>query len=415
MQGNRSGRSNPPTPMGEPDRASPQETIRRACAIAVRDLRACYGSEGIVAGRLHFNAYWARDGFWALFGALALHDYGQALAQLNTFIRYQGRAGCVPVRVEFVSHSRIGYDTLFRRPKVVGRAGGLFADPVDPTALFVIAASAYLDRTRDVAFARVFEPAMDRALAWLIRRDHDGDGLIEGGYLTDWMDSILKGNKLSNVNIIFSVALRAAEAVKLAVGSAEHAEGYRQMADRVHARIQEVFWNGRYFTDWVHGQRRGGFSTDGNLTAIFFGAATPEQSRRILEYIAARGLNDGAPIRTCDPVYPWWRVFPLYYFAGIPDYHRTLIWPWQGTLLAITKHRMGDRPGALEDLARIADWYVRENAVNEVYSRDGTPVARYFYHAEVPFAWNAGLFVHAVHEMGLAARSGTEPGREGGG
>ena len=54
--------------------ASHVDVIRRAYQVAVRDLRACYNPEGIVAGRLHFNAYWARDGFWALFGSLALGD-----------------------------------------------------------------------------------------------------------------------------------------------------------------------------------------------------------------------------------------------------------------------------------------------------------------------------------------------------
>ncbi len=33
------------------------------------------------------------------------------------------------------------------------------------------------------------------------------------------------------------------------------------------------------------------------------------------------------------------------------------------------------------------------------------------YHTEVPFVWNAGLFVHAVREMELAARFETDPGR----
>ena len=91
------------------------DTVRRAYGIAVRDLRACYNPDGIVAGRLHFNAYWARDGFWALFGALALGDHAQARAQLDTFIRYQFPSGKLPIRVEFVGHHFTGYDTLRSR------------------------------------------------------------------------------------------------------------------------------------------------------------------------------------------------------------------------------------------------------------------------------------------------------------
>ena len=296
--------------------ATPRLTdiIRRAYTIARRDLRACYNPDGIVAGRLHFNAYWARDGFWALFGALALGDLQQALAQLTTFMRYQLATGRLPVRVEFVGHQLGGYDTLRTRPKVVGRAGA------------------------DLAQA-------------------NGDDVA--------------------------------------------AERLNAAAAHVHDRLQ-IFWTGQYFSDWIRGSRRGGFSADGNVLAILFQVASEPQFQQILAYIRARRLDTATPLVTCDPVYPFWRVFPLYYLAGIPDYHRIMIWPWLGTLNAVGKYRLGDRTGAYADLARIGEWYVRSNAVNEVYDRGGQPIARRFYHAEVPFAWGAGVYVYAVHEVGLA-------------
>ncbi len=378
------------------------ETIRQAYKIAVRDLRACYNPDGIVAGRLHFNAYWGRDGFWALFGALALGDRAQALAELNTFMRFQAPSGVLPVRVEFVGHAFGSYHILRARPKAVARAGGLFADPIDSTALFLIAAHEYLERTGDIVFCERFTPAMDRAIGWLMRRDRDGDGLLESYFLADWMDSIMKRSKLFNINVIYYVGLRGGEALKRAIGLVEDADRLRRIADRVYERLQEVFWTGEYFVDWIAKRRRGGFSADGNVLAIFFDVATEAQARRILAFIAEHHLDTATPLRTCYPVYPWWTVFPLYYLAGIPDYHRTLIWPWLGTLNAVSKHRLGDRAGAVTDLARIGEWYMRGNAVNEVYDAGGTPLSRPFYHAEVPFAWNAGVYVYAVHTLGLA-------------
>ncbi len=375
-------------------------TIRRAYRIAVRDLRACYNPDGIVAGRLHFNAYWARDGFWALFGALALADYDQAKAQLNTFIRFQTPSGCVPVRVEFVGHTFGGYHTLRNRPKAVGRAGGLFRDPIDPTALFIVAAAEYLQRTGDTSFCERFNPGMDRALRWLMQQDRDEDGIIESYFLADWMDSILKKDKLFNINVIYYAGLRAYAVLKLAAGLSDDAEKTHSLADRVHARLQ-AFWTGEYFADWIKGSRRGAFSADGNVAAIYFGMTTEAQARQILRYIADHRLDGTTPLRTCHPVYPVWQVFPLYFAAGIPDYHRTLIWPWLGTLNAVNKYRLGDRAGALADLSRIGSWYLQSNAVNEVYAPDGTPVSRRFYHAEVPFAWNAGLYVYVAHLLGL--------------
>ncbi|MBI4277438.1 MAG: hypothetical protein HY660_03190 [Armatimonadetes bacterium] len=391
--------------MGQMPHAPDIETIRRAYRIAVRDLRACYNPDGIVAGRLHFNAYWSRDGFWALFGALALGDYDQARTHLNTFIRFQLPSGQLPVRVEFVGHTFGKYHTRLSRPKALYRAGSIFVNPLDPAALFIIAAAEYVRYCRDADFCHVFEPHMHRAVRWLMQQDRDGDGLIENRYLADWMDSILKKDKLFSLNVIYCEGLRACERIMREHGQPAAADAFRDAAERTRARLHQVFWNGDYFTDWIRGDRRGGFCADGNVLAILFGVATEEQSRRILRFVADRGLDAQTPLRTCHPVYPAWQVFPFYFLAGIPDYHRTLIWPWLGTLHAVNKHRVGDGAGALADLARIGEWYLRENAVGEVYDHQGRPVARRFYHAEVPFAWNAGLYVYAVHAVGLSGEA----------
>ncbi len=380
----------------------PDEVIRRAYRIAVRDLRACYNPDGIVAGRLHFNAYWARDGFWASFGALALGDAEQVKAHLDTFIRAQTASGELPVRIEFLGHTLGHYHTRLMHPKVLYRAGAIFSDPLDPNALFVIAAREYFERTRDMDFCGHFEPAMDQAMRWLMSQDRDGDGLMENHYLAGWMDSILKKDKVFYLNLTYYEGLRACRAIKEWLGHMDDAHRFENAAEKTYDALQRVFWNGEHFIDWIHGSRHGGFSSDGNVLAILFGVATEDQRRSILQFIAARGLDRDTPLRTCDPVYPFWQVFPFYYLAGIPDYHRTLIWPWLGTLNAINKFRLGRQGEAVADMARIGDWYVARNAVAEVFESDGMMLNRRFYQAEVPFAWNAGLYVYAVHAIGLA-------------
>ncbi|MBI2246399.1 MAG: hypothetical protein HYY39_00890 [Armatimonadetes bacterium] len=377
------------------------DTIRRAYRIAVRDLRACYNPDGIVAGRLHFNAYWARDGFWAIFGALALGDAEQARAHLDTFIRFQMPSGELPVRVEFVGHTWGHYHTRRMTPKALYRAGTIFADPLDPTALFIIAAREYFRHTHDMSFTERFEPAMDRAARWLMRHDRDGDAVIENQYLAGWMDSILKKDKVFYLNGIYYEGLRACEMLKHELGVQHDEDDFRTTAARLAEQLHRQFWNGRYFTDWIHGSRRGGFSSDGNVLAIFFGWATPEESEQILTHIAKRRLDAQTPLQIVDPVYPPWQVFPFYYLAGIPDYHRTLIWPWLGTVNAVNKARLGFRQEAIRDLARIGSWYVRDNVVAEVYEPAGRPVSRRFFQAEFPFAWNAGLYVYAIHALDL--------------
>src|SRR5207245_1265871 len=382
--------------------ATAREMIHRAYHIAVRDLRACYNPDGIVAGRLHFNAYWARDGFCASFGALTLGDADQVKALLQIFTQFQMGSGELPVRIEFLGHTFGHYHTQRLHPKALFRAGTLFAGPLDPAALFIIAAREYFLRTHDMEFCARFEPAMDRAIAGMMSKDRDGDGLIENRhFLAAWMDSILKKDKDFYLNLLFFEGLRAGRAVKEWLGHADDARRYEELAASTGRALQRVFWNGQYFTDWVRGSRHGGFASDGNVLAILFGVASEGQAESILRFIAAQGLDRDTPLRTCHPVYAIWQVLPFYFLAGISDYHRTLIWPWLGTLNAINKFRLGHQDDALADLARIGAWYVTRNAVAEVYEQDGRPLSRRFYQAEVPFAWNAGVYVYAVHALGL--------------
>jgi glycogen debranching enzyme len=385
------------------------DTIHRAYRIAVRDLRACYNPDGIVAGRLHFNAYWARDGFFASFGALALGDVEQVRAQLGTFIQFQTASGELPVRIEFLGHTLGTYHTRLLHPKALFRAGSIFADPLDPSALFIIAAREYFSRTNDMAFCARFEPAMDRAMQWLMSQDRDGDGLLENRYLAGWMDSILKKDKVFYLNLIYYEGLRACRTIKEWLGHMDDARRFDDAARKTHDALQRVFWNGTYFTDWTRGGRHGGFCSDGNVLAILFGIATADQAQSILRFIDARGLDRDTPLRTCDPVYPFWQVFPFYFLAGIPDYHRALIWPCLGTLHAVNKFRLGRQDDAVADLARIGAWYASRNAVAEVYESDGMMLNRRFYQAEVPFAWNAGLYVYAVHALNLLEASTAGP------
>jgi glycogen debranching enzyme len=386
-----------------------RETIRQAYRIAVRDLRACYNPDGIVAGRLHFNAYWARDGSFASFGALALGDVEQVRAHLDTFIRFQMASGELPVRIEFLGHTLGNYHTRLLHPKALFRAGTIFADPLDPSALFIIAAREYFARTNDMDFCARFEPTMDRAMQWLMSQDRDGDGLVENRYLAEWMDSILKKDKVFYLNLIYYEGLRACRTIKEWLGHMDDARRFDDAAAKTHGALQRVFWNGAYFTDWIRGSRHGGFSSDGNVLAILWDVATDDQARAILRFIAAHGLDQDTPLRTCDPVYPFWQVFPFYFLTGIPDYHRALIWPWLGTLNAINKFRLGQQDEAISDLARIGGWYVGRNAVAEVYEPDGMMLNRRFYQAEVPFAWNAGLYVYAIHTLNLLEASTAGP------
>jgi hypothetical protein len=274
---------------------------------------------------------------------------------------------------------------------------------LDPKALFVIAAREYFTHSHDMDFCVHFEPAMDRAIHWLLSHDRDGDGLIENRYLAGWTDSILKKDKVFYLNVAFYEGLRASELSKSGLGT------WMTLTGSKTRRIGPARPSSACFgMATISPTGSAAHAVEDSLPMATFwpccSATSEVQARAILRFIASRGLDRDSPLRTCDPVYPLSQVFPFYVLAGIPDYHRTLLWPWLGTLNAINKFRLGEQSAALGDLARIGAWFVERNTVAEVYEPDGKLLQRRFYRAEVPFAWNAGLYVYAVRAVGLAAK-----------
>ncbi|MBI3495323.1 hypothetical protein HY065_01715 [Candidatus Berkelbacteria bacterium] len=364
-------------------------------------MRACYNPDGIVAGRTHFNAYWARDGFWGVFGALELRDFDQAKKHLEFFRSLQKPNGQLPNKVEFIGHTLGSYYERRTEPKSFFRISQSLFQPVDPAALFIIAIWQYYRHTLDTQFLRKFSQPAQRAFTWLKSFDRDGDLLLETGYASDWMDSILKRGKVLNTNVIYAKASKNLAAIYEVLGKERTMREYEQVARELYERIRKVFWNGEYLSDWVSGNRRGRFSADGNVLAMLFKITSPDQAETVFHFIMRHRLDMGHPLRTVWPPYGVYEVVPTYTVIGLADYHSDLIWPWIGSLNALNKFRLGKNDQALDDLALIADWYVARNGVAEVYNRTGIPVNRLFYQSEQPFAWNAACFVYAAKSMGL--------------
>lgn len=383
--------------------ASHEQRILEAYGIAARDLRACYNPDGIVAGRTHFNSYWSRDGFWGVFGALELRDYDQAKRHLELFIKHQRPTGQMPTRIEFLTHTFGHYVGLRQQLAPVFRAAYL-AKPVDPTALFVIALWQYYRHTNDRRFLAQNFDAIERAVHWLLHWDKDGDGLLETGFLSDWMDSVIKWGKLLNINVIFYKSLDNFSLICEILGDHLKAHYYNRLAQATQSEIQRQLWNGSYFVDWRRGLKTGNFSADGNVLAIIYEIATKAQSQQVIGYIAGHDLEIRAGLHTSYPAYRWYEIFPTYYLYGIPDYHAKLLWPWVGSLYALAKWRSGNERSAITTLYELAELFLRRDFVAEVYESSGIPVRRLIYQSEIPFAWNAAAYIYAVKSIGLAGR-----------
>jgi len=143
------------------------------------------------------------------------------------------------------------------------------------------------------------------------------------------------------------------------------------------------------------GSRQDYFASFGNLLAILFDFADREKSLLILEFAQKNCLNSFT-LETNYPKYPFWRIPFWNHLGGMADYsNRGCLWLQPGILYALALHKIGKKLEAQNMLIKISKTIIKHNGVFEIYERDGTPVNRYIYKSEYPFAWSSGLFLYA--------------------
>lgn len=367
--------------------------LNQAISIAKHNLRSCYGSLGILAGRHHFTDYWARDGFFAAFGSLAIGDQKIVEKMVELFLSFQRRDGLIPYRIRN-SPVTIGryfgiYPKPFPRPKPSYRLREIGAEVLDGTTLTLLLLAEL--GLRDWKKNRQFIPSVEKALHYLKSRERHG--LLWDGDMAEWMDSIHKSGILLYTNIIYwRMLIRLAD--WLAPINLKKSRQFRSKAESISAALRERLWSGKFFADWHDSSRHDYFYSFGNLLAITWGLTSDEESKTIL--IEAEKTKIGFTLETNTQAYPWWRVWWLSHLAGIADYQNCGFLWWQPGLayiLALTK--MGKRKEAEKLLENMAEQVVNDGGFYECYDRDGKPVKRLFYQAEHPFAWAAGMFLWA--------------------
>ncbi len=178
--------------------------LKRAIKIAKNDLRACYAENGILAGRGHFQQYWARDSFFSSLGATAIGDFEIVEKQFRFFLEFIKSNGALP-----------GLITASGRP--VFRPL-ILSSPVDGNALFLISLAEFLQKSGNAGFVERNFNAIKKAMEWLEGHDLDKDGLIEEGLLANWADSVLKFWKVLYSNCCYCYALEKFSEIAKKIG-----------------------------------------------------------------------------------------------------------------------------------------------------------------------------------------------------
>jgi glycogen debranching enzyme len=225
---------------------------------------------------------------------------------------------------------------------------------VDSTALFVLLAGRYFERTGDEATLRELWPAIEAGLAWIDGPgDPDRDGFVEYQRATEkglanqgWKDSydaifhadgqLAEGNiALAEVQGYVYAAKQLAAQCARRLGKADRAAKLEVEADALAERFEDAFWCeelGTYALALDGAKRPCKVRTSNAGQVLFSGMIRPDRARLVAADLLRPHFFSGWGIRTVAQGEV--RYNPM-------SYHDGSIWPHDNALIALGLARYG--------------------------------------------------------------------------
>lgn len=353
------------------------------------------------AGYRNFRESWARDFGFATFGLLALEQFEVVQETLEAFFWNQSSQGQFPVKLYSLNvvtrffHSLLGREQPTEgklRPKYLSAHGEV---SLDGQALLIIAALTYVKQSENSIFLKEHWNQLDLAMKWLkINGVNSESPLLQQGAYSDWADSLARRGKVLYTNVIYWKALSEMALISSRQDLTEHAVDYFDEAESVSRAIQEELWRADlgYFVTSPDLEQ---LSSAGNLLAIAWGLAFPEQTESILKIMEETGMAEPVPTQVAYPSYPPNLIAIENRLGGIAHYHTEASWLWIGAWHVIALANNSHLDQAREMMGRITEVIVRDRQVNEVHGPDGKPLRSIWYKSESPLTWNAGMILYA--------------------
>ena len=269
------------------------------------------------------------------------------------------------------------------------------APSLDGQAMLVVSALSYARETKNREFAKTYWSSLVAAMLWLEEHKANAEeALLHQQSFADWADSVARTGHVHYTNVVYWKALMEMAQTAAELDMLVHSDMCMRKAELVASAIQQRFWREDlgYF---VTSDRLPQLSSDGNLLAMAWGLASPEQSKRILQAMEQAGMASPVPTRVASTPYPSELIAVENVLAGMAGYHTDAAWIWLGSWHVVSLVRCGGLAKAQELLSRISSVIVRDKQIHEVYGRDGEPMASIWYKPEAPLIWNAGMFIYA--------------------
>ena len=258
-------------------------------------------------------------------------------------------------------------------PKYVDPAGDdadfWYLGCIDATLWWLIAVD-HLRRAATVEGLRGrWQPAVDRAIQWLLAQEHQRFFLLQQNEASDWADIMPRSGFVLYTNALWYLVKR-----RFALPDAEATRHHFNHLFHPFSRDLPQYRRARLLRHYaVRGRRDPGlylsfvnlsFAGDegdvfGNLLAILCGLAGDARAREIVRTLVAAGVAEPYPVRVVTrPItrgHALWRTYMARHRQNQPhQYHNGGIWPLVGGFWVLTLAMLGERELARAELRKLA-------------------------------------------------------------
>jgi glycogen debranching enzyme len=205
-------------------------------------------------------------------------------------------------------------------------------DP-DSTAWWLVGCAAYVRAGGRENFAGELHDELQAALDYLVRRDSDGDLLVEQCPNEDWADHMRRHGKVTYTEAVWYGAVRAAETLGL---RGPNPAGVR-------AAIRHTLFTRHGVLDWQCPESRSTRVAQDSALLVLFDLVDPGESAWLLRRLERLAAPYGH--RVVAPTFRSTRMGPYHFKRG--EYQNGGIWTWLTGWEAQARARLGDVGGAI--------------------------------------------------------------------
>ena len=250
---------------------------------------------------------------------------------------------------------------------------------------YVINVSEEFDLNGDIQWLRSHKASCERALDWMLKRDTDGNGLVEmmtdnhaNGKSSDWIDVVWASWENALVNAAMYEALSQWSDRERLMADSNRAAQYRHAADKLRDAYRRPISQGGFWNDKEAGSPTGGTATEPSTAIIWWPPSTSAPSLTAWRTKArSGGFFPASKQRMRKENLFHWPLCFLPYAAGegssqgFPDYENGDIFLSWGEL-AVRSYSTYDPRIAVNYIRRVLDRYGKDGLSFQRYLRRDT-------------------------------------------